>query len=52
MAPVDVALYVKLEWMNPFGSVKDRAAKWMIDDPRVNFAISNRGGRPGVGRWF
>jgi catechol 2,3-dioxygenase-like lactoylglutathione lyase family enzyme len=22
-------------------------AKWMLDDPRVNFAISARGGRPG-----
>jgi len=28
--------------------VKDDYAKWMLDDPRVNFAISNRGGRPGV----
>ena len=23
-------------------------AKWMLDDPRVNFAISTRGGKPGV----
>ena len=23
-------------------------AKWMLDDPRVNFAISQRDGRPGV----
>lgn len=23
-------LYAKLEWMNPFGSLKDRAAYWMI----------------------
>lgn len=23
-------------------------AKWMLDDPRVNFAISARGGKPGV----
>lgn len=23
-------------------------AKWMLDDPRVNFAISNRGAAPGV----
>ena len=23
-------------------------AKWMLDDPRVNFAISNRGLKPGV----
>jgi cysteinyl-tRNA synthetase len=32
MLPEDGAtLYVKLEWMNPFGSVKDRAAKWMLE---------------------
>ena len=23
-------------------------AKWMLDDPRINFAISTRGGAPGV----
>ena len=23
-------------------------AKWMIEDPRINFAISTRGGKPGV----
>lgn len=23
-------------------------AKWMLDDPRINFAISSRGDRPGV----
>ncbi len=28
--------------------VKDDYAKWMLDDPRVNFAISQRGGAPGV----
>ncbi len=27
---------------------KDDYAKWMIDDPRVNFAISARGGNTGV----
>lgn len=27
-----VTLYAKLEWMNPFGSVKDRAAKWMLEE--------------------
>jgi cysteine synthase B len=31
VAPERVALYMKLEWVNPFGSVKDRAAKWMLD---------------------
>jgi catechol 2,3-dioxygenase-like lactoylglutathione lyase family enzyme len=27
---------------------KDDYAKWMIEDPRINFAISQRGGRVGV----
>ena len=27
---------------------KDDYAKWMLDDPRVNFAISSRGGASGV----
>jgi hypothetical protein len=27
---------------------KDDYAKWMLDDPRVNFAISKRGGKTGV----
>src|SRR5690348_13505761 len=27
-----VKLYAKLEWFNPFGSVKDRAAYWMVKD--------------------
>ena len=29
---VKVKLYAKLEWYNPFGSVKDRAAYWMVKD--------------------
>jgi hypothetical protein len=28
--------------------VKDDYAKWMLDDPRVNFAISTRGRAPGL----
>ena len=27
----DVALYVKCEWENPFGSIKDRTAKWLLN---------------------
>lgn len=27
---------------------KNDSAKWMLDDPRMNFAISERGGEPGV----
>lgn len=26
----DPPLYVKCEWVNPFGSIKDRTAKWLI----------------------
>ena len=39
-------------YSNLFGAgptvVKDDYAKWMLDDPRVNFAISMRSGNPGV----
>ena len=28
--------------------VMDDYAKWMLDDPRVNFAISNTGRAPGI----
>lgn len=28
--------------------VKDDYAKWMLEDPRINFAISTRGAQPGV----
>jgi hypothetical protein len=28
--------------------LRDDYAKWMLDDPRINFAISNRGQKPGV----
>ena len=28
--------------------VKSDYAKWMLDDPRVNFAISARGRQPGL----
>lgn len=39
-------------YTNLFGSAptvrKDDYAKWMLDDPRVNFAISARGREPGL----
>ena len=42
-----VAFYARL-----FGAAPTRLesdyAKWMLDDPRINFAISTRGGKPGV----
>ncbi len=42
-----IAFYGKL-----FASAPTRVeadyAKWMLDDPRINFAISTRGGKPGI----
>jgi cysteine synthase len=34
LVPSSRQLYLKLEWMNPFGSVKDRAAAYMINSLR------------------
>jgi cysteine synthase B len=31
-SPKSIKFYAKLEWYNPFGSVKDRPAYWMIKD--------------------
>jgi catechol 2,3-dioxygenase-like lactoylglutathione lyase family enzyme len=42
-----VAFYSELFGMRPTVERPDYA-KWMIDDPRVNFAISSRGHQPGV----
>jgi hypothetical protein len=42
-----IAFYSKLFAAEPT-RVESDYAKWMLDDPRVNFAISNRGGAPGV----
>ena len=28
--------------------IKDDYAKWMLEDPRINFAISTRGNKAGV----
>ena len=42
-----VAFYSKLFSAEPTRLESDYA-KWMIEDPRINFAISTRGGKPGV----
>jgi len=42
-----VAFYSKLFAAAPTRLESDYA-KWMIEDPRLNFAISVRGGKPGV----
>ncbi len=42
-----IAFYSKLFAASPT-RVESDYAKWMLDDPRINFAISTRGGTPGV----
>jgi len=42
-----VAFYSKMFAAEPTRHESDYA-KWMLEDPRVNFAISTRGGEPGV----
>ncbi len=42
-----VRFYSKLFAADPIVHKPDYA-KWMLDDPRVNFAISQRDGKPGV----
>ena len=42
-----IAFYTKLFGADPV-RVESDYAKWMIEDPRVNFAISTRGGKAGV----
>ena len=42
-----VAFYSKMFAAEPARLEADYA-KWMLDDPRINFAISTRGGKPGV----
>ena len=42
-----IAFYSKMFGAGPT-RVESDYAKWMLDDPRINFAISNRGGKPGV----
>ena len=45
--PASVAFYSKMFAAEPTRLEADYA-KWMLEDPRINFAISARGGKPGV----
>ena len=45
--PHSIAFYSALFAAKP-SVVKTDYAKWMLDDPRVNFAISTRGKQPGL----
>jgi catechol 2,3-dioxygenase-like lactoylglutathione lyase family enzyme len=40
--------FYSLLFAAPPGVHKPDYAKWLLEDPRVNFAISQRGGEPGV----
>jgi lactoylglutathione lyase len=42
-----IGFYSKLFAAEPT-RVEGDYAKWMLEDPRINFAISTRGGRPGI----
>lgn len=42
-----IAFYTRLFGTEPT-RVESDYAKWMLDDPRVNFAISTRGSQPGI----
>ena len=42
-----IAFYSRLFGAEP-ARVESDYAKWMLEDPRINFAISTRGGAPGV----
>jgi len=42
-----IAFYSKLFAASPT-RVEADYAKWMLEDPRINFAVSNRGGKAGV----
>jgi catechol 2,3-dioxygenase-like lactoylglutathione lyase family enzyme len=43
----NIRFYSSIFGAEPF-VVREDYAKWMLDDPRINFAISTRGHRPGV----
>ena len=45
--PASVAFYSKMFAAEPT-RIESDYAKWMLDDPRINFAISTRGSQPGV----
>lgn len=42
-----IGFYSKLFAAEP-ARVESDYAKWMLDDPRINFAISTRGAKPGI----
>ena len=54
---LEMQIYAKLEWYNPFGSVKDRIASSLIEDGE-NKGLTNQkkiieptSGNTGIGKW-
>lgn len=45
--PTSIAFYSRMFGAEPT-RVEGDYAKWMLEDPRINFAISTRGGKPGI----
>jgi catechol 2,3-dioxygenase-like lactoylglutathione lyase family enzyme len=45
--PASIAFYSKMFGAEP-ARIESDYAKWMLEDPRINFAISTRGGTPGI----
>ncbi len=42
VVPAGVEAYLKLEWMNPFGSVKDRTARYLLEGMRERGELDGR----------
>ena len=42
VVPAGLEAYLKLEWMNPFGSVKDRTARYLLDGMRERGELEGR----------
>jgi cysteine synthase A/cysteine synthase B len=42
VVPSDAQAYLKLEWLNPFGSIKDRTARYLLDGMRERGELDGR----------
>jgi len=42
VVPRGLDAYLKLEWMNPFGSIKDRTARYLLDGMRARGELDGR----------
>jgi len=42
LCSADAGVHVKLEWMNPFGSIKDRTARFLLEGLQARCALEGR----------